>query len=71
MSCRSIDVSQLGIRYKGTLVRTFLICATIYMESKRKWKQGPTRVFINGKRVTLMKGQEVAQKVYGTIKRKR
>ena len=58
-----IDVACMGIKYKGKLVRTILICATVRGDDKRGWAQGPTRAYVNGKRVPLVEGQKLIGKV--------
>lgn len=64
MRAKSNDVSHMGIKHKGRLVRTFMLCATVSRVGKKDWMQGPTRAFVNGKRVPLKDGQEIAAKVY-------
>ena len=67
MKAKSIDVSKLGFKYKGKLVRTIRLSSVIWSEGKHDWVQGPTMVWINGKRVPTIEGYKVARKVYKKI----
>jgi len=59
------DYSQLGIRYKGRLVRTFKLAQTIYHdEDSSNIRFGRRYCIVNGKQAPFEDGQEIARKVH-------
>jgi len=72
MKGKSMNVSKLGFKYEGKLVRTVRVSSVIKggrsaKGEQQEWIQGPTMVWINGKRVPTIKGYKVVRKVYKKI----
>ena len=56
-------VADLGVKYKGRLVRTFSMRQPINLKGK-KWAPGSIYCYINGKRVSRKEASKVATRIH-------
>jgi hypothetical protein len=66
MEIKENNVEELGILYKGELVKTYLLCQDVNRkdsDAEEVWEPGEKHATINGKEVSWEDGQKVANEV--------